>query len=68
VLPQGYRLCVVYLKLFKKIYAPLTAAILAPFPGDLTLAVDRISRLDKLYLAVTTALDNLVDGIGLKAA
>ncbi len=68
VLPQGYRLCVVYLKLFKKIYAPLTAAILAPFPGDLTLAVDRISRLDKLYLAVTTALDNLLDGIGLKAA
>src|SRR5216117_2754116 len=46
----------------------LTAAILAPFPGDLTLAVDRISRLDKLYLAVTTALDNLLDGIGLKAA
>ena len=68
VLPQGYRLCVVYLKLFKKIYAPLTAAILAPFPADMTLAVDRISRLDKLYLAVTTALDNLVDGIGLKAA
>ena len=68
VLPAGYRLCVVYLKLFKKIYAPLTAAILAPFPADMTLAADRISRLDKLYLAVTTALDNLVDGIGLRAA
>ena len=68
VLPAGYRLCVVYLKLFKKIYAPLTAAILAPFPADMTLAADRISRLDKLYLAVTTALDNLLDGIGLKAA
>src|SRR5438552_1414312 len=42
VLPAGYRLCVVYLKLFKKIYAPLTAAILAPFPPDMTLAARRL--------------------------
>jgi hypothetical protein len=34
LLPQGYRLCVVYLKLFEKIYAPLTAGLLKPFPAD----------------------------------
>lgn len=68
VLSEGYRLSVVYLKLFKKIYAPMTAGILEPFAGDTTLPIDRISRLDKLYLAVTTALDNLVEGVGLKAA
>src|SRR5205823_14182473 len=28
---DGYRICVVYLKLFEKLYAPLTSAILAPF-------------------------------------
>jgi hypothetical protein len=68
IVSEGYRLSVVYLKLFKKIYAPLTAGILKPFPDDTTLPVDRISRLDKLYLAVKTALDNLVEGVGLKAA
>lgn len=31
---MGYRLCLVYLKLFEKIYAPLTAGLLAPFGGD----------------------------------
>ncbi len=30
LLPEGYRLCVVYLKLFEKIYAPLTAGLLNP--------------------------------------
>src|SRR5438128_11912853 len=28
---DGYRICVVYLKLFEKLYAPLTSAILKPF-------------------------------------
>jgi hypothetical protein len=30
--PEGYRLGVVYLKLFAKIDAPLTAGLLKPFP------------------------------------
>lgn len=34
LLPQGYQICVVYLKLFEKIYAPLTAGILERVPGD----------------------------------
>ena len=68
LLPQGYRLCVVYLKLFEKIYAPLTAGLLSPFAPDRRVPPERLSRLDALYVAVTNALDHLVDAVGLKAA
>ena len=68
LLPQGYQICVVYLKLFEKIYAPLTAGILEPVPGDGRLPTSRTDQLDKLYAAVVAALDNLVAAVGLKAA
>jgi hypothetical protein len=68
LLPEGYRLCVLYLKLFEKIYAPLTAGVLKPVPADTRFPRDKIAPLDKLYLAVTQALDNLLEGVGLKAA
>jgi hypothetical protein len=68
LLPTGYRLCVVFLKLFEKIYAPLTAGLLAPFPGDSQLVPAKIARMDKLYRAVVAALDRLVHAVGLKAA
>jgi hypothetical protein len=68
LLPNGYCLCVVFLKLFEKIYAPLTAGLLAPFPGDSQLSPPKIAHLDKLYRAIVTALDNLVRAVGLKAA
>ena len=68
LLPHGYRICVVYLKLFEKLYAPLTAGILQPCPADDRLSPDRTTRLDRLYRAVSTALDDLVDAVGLKAA
>ena len=68
LLAEGYRLCVVYLKLFEKIYAPLTAGLLKPFPAEARLPRDKLAQLDKLYLAVTQALDNRLEGVGLKAA
>ena len=68
LLPEGYRLCVVYLKLFDKIYAPLTAGLLKPLPADTRLPRERIAQLDRLYLAVSQSLDNLLEGVGLKAA
>jgi hypothetical protein len=68
LLPEGYKISVVYLKLFERLYAPLTAGILEPCPGDDRLASERITRLDRLYCAVVTALDHLVDAVGLKAA
>jgi hypothetical protein len=64
----GYRLCLVYLKLFEKIYAPLTAGRLAPFDGDRALPAERIAQRDRLYQRVVTALDQLVEAVGLKAA
>jgi hypothetical protein len=68
LLPDGYRLCVVYLKLFQKIYAPLTAGILKPFAGDKMLPDEKTTRLDRLYRAVVRALDTLVKAVGLRAA
>ena len=65
---QGYRLCVVYLKLFERIYAPLTSGILARFKDDKRLPETRITPLDKRYRTALQALDQLVDAVGLKAA
>lgn len=68
LLAQGYRICLVYLKLFQKIYAPLVAGIVHPYAGDDFLPPERTTRLDAFYRAVGSALDNLVEEIGLKAA
>lgn len=68
LLPKGYQICLVYLKLFQKIYAPLTAGILEPFPSDNHMPNEKATPLDRLYRAVVTALDELVEAIGLKAA
>jgi DNA-binding transcriptional ArsR family regulator len=65
---DGYRICVIYLKLFQRLYAPLASGILDPFQNDQQLAETRTSRLDKLYRAVVKALDHLVDAVGLKVA
>jgi DNA-binding transcriptional ArsR family regulator len=63
---EGYRICVVYLKLFEQIYAPLASAILKPFKPDSQLQSIRASLLDRLYRTVVNALDLLVDAVGIK--
>jgi hypothetical protein len=68
LLPNGYRICLLFLKLFDKIYAPLTAGLLHPYPGDRTMTEDRLHQLDKLYQSVVAALDELVAAVGLKLA
>jgi hypothetical protein len=68
LLQDGYRLCVTFLKLLEKLYAPLTAGVLDPVSGDANLRGDRLSNLDDLYLAVSPALDNLLEAVGLEAA
>jgi hypothetical protein len=68
LLAYGYQVCLIYLKLFERIYAPLIAGILARCHGDEQLPATRMTQLDKLYGAVLTALDKLVDAVGLKAA
>jgi len=66
LVPRGYQLCLAYLKLFQKIYAPLTAGILNPVPTDANFPRQRMGRLDRLYTAVAEALDHLLQGVGLK--
>lgn len=65
---DGYRICLVYVKLSEKLYAPLTSGILKPFKPDRQLDDHRTSPLDRLYRAVTNALDRLVNAVGLKTA
>lgn len=68
LLPNGYRICLVFLKLFDKVYAPLAAGLLHPYRRDRTISSERLTQLDKLYQSVVTALDQLVAAVGLKVA
>jgi len=53
--------------LFERIYAPLTAGLLQPFPADNKLKQNHLSQLDRLYQRVANAVDNLLQAVGLKA-
>ena len=66
--PQGFRLCILFLKLFQRVYAPLSAAVLEPLLHDSRLPDDRRSELDHLYAAVDRALDGLLDHLGFRRA
>jgi DNA-binding transcriptional ArsR family regulator len=68
LLRDGYSVCLVFLKLFERIYAPLTAGLLAPVSGDGKLQQQKRSQLDRLYQRVIDDLDKLMDAVGLKAA
>ncbi len=68
LLPQGYSICLVFLKLFERIYAPLTAGLLQPFRGDSKVGEQKRSQLDRLYQRVIDDPDQLIDTVGLKAA
>jgi hypothetical protein len=65
---KGYSICLVFLKLFENIYAPLTAGLLAPFRGDRLLPEERRCTLDRLYQHITDDLDALFRAVGLKIA
>jgi hypothetical protein len=67
LLSAGYSVCLVFLKLFERVYAPLAAGLLRPFGGDAQLKTQR-SQLDRLYQRVLDDLDNLLSAVGLKAA
>jgi hypothetical protein len=65
--PQGYTISLVFLKLFERIYAPLTAGLLQPFRADATLPDTKRCQLDRLYQRVVNDLDQLLNAVGLKA-
>lgn len=64
---EGYRIGIFYLKLYQKLYAPLTAAICAPDPADNLVPTSRQMKLDRLYAAVDRALENLAEHLGMAA-
>jgi len=68
LLPQGYSVCLVFLKLFERVYAPLTAGLLNPVGVDARIPDQKRSQLDRLYHRVIDDLDALVQAVGLKAA
>jgi hypothetical protein len=65
---EGYSVCLVFLKLFERIYAPLTAGLLQPVKGDSKLQQQKRSQLDRLYQRVADDLDQLLKAVGLKTA
>jgi hypothetical protein len=66
--PQGYSICLVFLKLFERVYAPLTAGLLQPYPSDSKLQERKRTQLDRLYQKIVDDLDELLGALGLKAA
>jgi len=67
-LPEGYSICLVFLKLFERVDAPLTAGLLSPIRADAKLNSQSRSQLDRLYQRVVDDLDTLIQFVGLKAA
>jgi hypothetical protein len=56
------------LKLFHRIYAPLTAGIMEPVPWDDGVPPERRTLLDRLYAAVDHDLNRLFETVGLRQA
>jgi hypothetical protein len=54
-----------FLKLFERVYAPLTAARLRPVPGDAALPPRKHPLLDRLYQRFNAALDRLLHAVPL---
>ena len=73
---RGYSISLVFLKLFERVYAPLTSGLLNPSRADLQLDRTKHSQLDRLYQRVVDDLDDLdalvaliqTVGLSLKAA
>ena len=66
--PQGYSICLVFLKLFERVYAPLTAGLLQPYRPDSKLQDHKRTQLDRLYQKIVDDLDELLHAVRLKAA
>ena len=62
---KGYSICLIFLKLFDRVYAPLTAGLLHPVSADAAFPPSKRSHLDRLYQRVSTDLDQLVHAVGL---
>ena len=66
--PQGYSLCLVFLKLFERVYAPLTAGLLRPVPATANSNSKDTPNLTASISASSDDLDQLLSAVGLKLA
>jgi hypothetical protein len=66
LLPIGYRIWVVFLKLFHKIYAPLTAGLLSSLSGRPNCVRSQIDSTRQVVPLCLAALDQLVAAVGIK--
>lgn len=64
---QAYRVALVVTKIYHRLLAPVTAAILEPVTGDNRLLNSRQSRLDRLYQRLDRHLHRLTTAAGLAA-
>jgi hypothetical protein len=62
--PQEYSIWLIFLKLFERVYAPLTAGLLSPVSGDAHLHHEKRCQLDGLSHRVIADLDALVQAVG----
>jgi len=60
LLPHGYSICLVFLKLFERVYAPLTAGLLSRIKRDANREARKRSQLDRRYQHVVDDLEALV--------
>jgi hypothetical protein len=65
---KGYSVCLIFLKLVDRIYAPPAAGLLSPVAANATLPRQKRSLLDRLYQRLTAALDRLTRAIGLASS
>jgi hypothetical protein len=67
VTAEGYRIGILHLKLYQRLYAPLVAAIRAPAAADNTVLSSRHTKLDRLYKKVDEAIARLATHVGMAA-
>ena len=60
-------MAILYLKLYHRLYAPLTAGLRDPVPADDRVLTHRQTKLDRLYGTADQALKKLTDHIGIAA-
>ncbi len=68
LLLNGYSICLVFLKLFERVYAQAAAGFLSPIKAHASLHSQHRSQLDRLYQRVVDDIDKLIQAVGLKAA
>jgi hypothetical protein len=61
-------ICLVFLKLFERLYSRLTASLLQPYRADSKLQDHKRTQLDRLYQKIVDDLDALLHAVGIKAA